>query len=425
MKNLLLFVFIIISFISCKQKEKPVDIESKKTQIVIGQLDSIYSKILDESRELWIHIPESAKDSSSYKTKYPVLYLLDGPSNFNSVTGIIEHLSGNMIVPEMIIVGIANTNRSLDMTPTKVDVDPMFGDSILYPSGGGNKFLDFIEKELIPHIEKTYPATTYKTFVGHSFGGLSVINSLVNRKELFNNYVAIDPSLWWDNRALLNVADSILSTNKFENRALYVGVANTMEAGMDINKVQKESTPDTYFTAHIKSILQFVNSLDSKKDNKLLFKWKYYNNDDHGSVPLITEYDALRFLFQWYKLNGVNDFFSENSTLTAQEILNLINSHYANITDHFGYKVTPPENFINSIGNSFIRNEMPEKAYALLNLNLKNYPKSANVYESMGDYYLFQSDTLNAIKEFKNGLKIRGNKTLKEKLEKLENKEIK
>lgn len=150
MKKLLLFAFIILSLTSCEQKEKPLDLRSQKNQIVIGLLDSIYSEILDESRELWIHIPESAKDGSSYKTKYPVLYLLDGPSNFNSLTGIIQHLSGNMIVPEMIVVGIANTNRSLDMTPTKVEIDVMSGDSIRYPSGGGNKFLDFIEKELIP-----------------------------------------------------------------------------------------------------------------------------------------------------------------------------------------------------------------------------------------------------------------------------------
>tara|TARA_R110002050_G_C8887537_1_gene509259 strand:- start:213 stop:1487 length:1275 start_codon:yes stop_codon:yes gene_type:complete len=421
MKNLLLFAFIIFNLIGCKQKEKTVDNVAQKNQIVIGQIESINSEILNESREFWIHIPESAKDSSTYKTKYPVLYLLDGPSNFNSVTGIIEHLSNNMVVPEMIIVGIANTNRSLDMTPTKVDVDFMSGDSIQYASGGGNKFLDFIEKELVPHVEKTYPATTYKTFVGHSFGGLSIINALINRKELFNNYVAIDPSLWWDNRAFLNVADTILTKNKFNNRALYVGVANTMESGMDIKKVQNDSIPDTYFTIHIKSVLQFVNSLDRKKDNGLLYKWKYYENDDHGSVPFIAEYDAFRFLFSWYKLNEVNDFYSENSTLNAQEILNLINAHYSKLSDKFGYEVIPPENFINSIGNGFMYNDMPKKAYALLNLNIENYPKSAKVFESMGDYYLFQSDTLNAIKEFKKGLGIGKNPALKEKLEKLEN----
>ena len=123
-----------------------------------------------------------------------------------------------------------------------------------------------------------------------------------------------------------------------------------------------------------------------------MFKWKYYENDDHGSVPFIAEYDALRFLFSWYKLNEVNDFYSENSTLNPQEILNLINSHYVNISDQFGYEVIPPE--------------------------------SAKVFESMGDYYLFQSDTLNAIKEFKNGLEIGENNTLKEKLKKLGNEKL-
>ncbi|CAN0598621.1 unnamed protein product, partial [Ectocarpus sp. 12 AP-2014] len=283
-------------------------------------------------------------------------------------------------------------------------------------SGGGNKFLDFIEKELIPHVEKEYPASNYKTFIGHSLGGLTVVNALVNRQELFNNYVAIDPSLWWENRAFLNVADSILSTNKFTDKALYIGVANTLESGMDINKVQSDSVPDTYFTIHIKSLMQFVKSLDTKKDNELLFEWKYYKNDDHGSVPFITEYDALRFLFSWYKLNEVNDFYSENSTFNANEIVNLINAHYEKLSDNFGYEVIPPENYVNSIGNGFVYNDMPEKAYALLNLNIKNYPKSFSVFESMGDYYLLQSDTLNAIKEFKNGLKIGENKSLKEKL---------
>lgn len=424
MKNQLLFVFILFSLISCKQRENSVNLEKTKNQIIIGRLDSIYSNVLNESRELWIHIPESAKDSSSYKTKYPVLYLLDGPSHFSSVTGMVEQLSpaiGNMIVPEMIIIGIRNTNRSLDLTPSQVEVDFISGDSIPYASGGGNKFLDFIEKELIPHVEKTYPASSYRTFVGHSFGGLSVINALVNRQHLFNNYVAIDPSLWWDNQAFLDVADSLLSTNKFDGRALYVGVANTMEAGMSIEKVQNDSIPSTNFTVHIKSILQFVKSLDNKKDNELLFEWKYYGNDDHSSVPLITEYDALRFLFPWYRIDGVNDFFSENSTLTAKEVLNLLNTHYAKVSDQFGYQVIPPEKYINSLGNGFMYNEMPEKAYELFSLNVQNYPKSADVFEAMGDYYLFQSDTLNAIKQFKSVLEIDNNPISKEKLEKLVN----
>jgi len=277
MKNFSLFAFIILSLISCNQKEKTVDNIVRTNQIEIGKIDSVYSNILDESRKIWVHIPESAINNTSNTIKYPVLYLLDGAEHFYSVTGMVKQLSttnGNMIVPEMIIVGIPNTNRSRDLTPTHVDIDFFSGDSIQYSSG--------VEDELIPHIEKTYPASSYRTFVGHSFGGLSVINALTNRQNLFDNYVAIDPSLWWDNQSYLKVADSILSVNKFDRKALYLGVANTMDAGMTIKEVKNDTL--NKYSSHIRSILKFVDSRDAQNDNNLLFEWKYYNNDDFSLV---------------------------------------------------------------------------------------------------------------------------------------------
>jgi predicted alpha/beta superfamily hydrolase len=418
MKNYLLFGLLAFSLVNCKQKENPASVEKISNQIVIGQIDSLYSNILNESRKIWVHIPESATNSILSEPRYPVLYLLDGPSHFYSVTGMIRRLSiGNNIVPEMIIVAIPNTKRSRDLTPT-IAV-PWFvtgDDSIQYESGGGNKFLDFVEDELIPYVERTYPATTYRTFVGHSFGGLSVINALINRPQLFSNYVAIDPSLWWDNQAYLNLADSVLTVNKFDGKSLYVGVANTMKEGMNIKEVRKDTTRST---AHIRSILQFVNSIETKDDNGLFFGWKYYDNDDHGSVPLITEYDALRFLFPWYTMDGLGQFFDSDSKTTAEELISLLSSHYTNVSDHFGYKVLPPENTINSIGYRLMDNDMPDKAYAIFNLNIQNYPNSGNVFDSMGDYYLFQSDTLKAIENFTKALEVGNMPESKEKLEKL------
>ena len=166
---------------------------------------------------------------------------------------MIKQLSttnGKTVSPEMIIVGIPNTDKSLDLTPTHVD--EMFGNTI-FPrtSGGGVNFLDFLEKELIPHIEKTYPASGYRTFVGHSFGGLAVINALVERPYLFNNYVSIDPSLWWDDRKLLSKAEKVFTENNYEGKALFVGVANTMDEGMRINEVEQDTSEGT---DHIRSI---------------------------------------------------------------------------------------------------------------------------------------------------------------------------
>ena len=184
----------------------------------------------------------------------------------------------------MIVVAIPNTDRGRDLTPTEVQVDFFSGDSIQFDNGGGGLFLDFIEQELIPYIDDNYPTQPYRTFVGHSFGGLSVINALVSKPDMFNNYIAIDPSLWWDGMKFMEYADSILSVSDLDNKGLYIGIANTMSSELDLTSVEQDTSK---MTAHIRSILKFVKSQEGK-DNGLRFAWKYYPDDSHGSVPLIT-----------------------------------------------------------------------------------------------------------------------------------------
>src|SRR5690606_1362862 len=116
-----------LSLFTCEYKKTHL-IKPKKNEIVIGQIDTIYSNILKENREIWVHIPKSYAKN---QLKYPVLYLLDGDAHFYSVTGMIKQLStinGNTISPEMVVVGIPNTDRTRDLTPTHVDES--FGDSI-------------------------------------------------------------------------------------------------------------------------------------------------------------------------------------------------------------------------------------------------------------------------------------------------------
>lgn len=409
MKNYLLIIAIAIVFTNCEKTDTK---NGSDSQIVIGKIDSLHSTILNETRKVWVYVPPNASE----KTKYPVLYLLDGDAHFDSVTGMIKQLStinGNTLTPEMIVVGIPNTDRTRDLTPTHVKI--VFGDSTFSKtSGGGNKFFEFIEQELFPFIENKYHTTSYKTFVGHSLGGLMVIDALVKRPQLFTNYIAIDPSLWWDNQLLLQQADSVLSKNKFEGKSLYVAVANTMNEGMDVKNVTNDTTEAT---VHIRSILQFANVTDSKKDNGLNFGWKYYNDDDHGSVPLIAEYDALRFLFPWYKLKGLDKFFNPASKAASEDLIAMITAHYENVSTHFGYTVLPPEEFINSIGYALLSNK-PDHAHSLFELNIKNYPASGNVYDSMGDAYLAKADTIKAIELFTKAMDV-GSPATKEKLEKL------
>jgi hypothetical protein len=197
-----------------------------------------------------------------------------------------------------------------------------------------------------------------------------------------------------------------------------------MGEGMKYSKVEKDTSEAT---AHIRSILQFAKTTESIKDNGLNFKWKYYENDDHGSVPLITEYDAIRFLFPWYELKGLNRFFEPNSTATTDELLNLIDSHYKIVSNNFGYEVVAPESFINEIGYAFLRNpKTQDRANALFSLNIQNYPNSSNVYDSMGDCYLAQKDSLKALEFFTKALKVADNNFSQKKIDMLkENLKIK
>ena len=414
MRKYLILILIALSFGSCKQKK-----HDSNEPIEFGQNVSIYSNILEESRKIMVYVPESytAKDEN---TKYPVLYLLDGGAHYFSVSGLVRQLSsvnGNTNLPEMIVVAIQNTNRNRDLTPTHVDIDFFSGDSISYETGGGNKFLDFIEKELAPYIEKNYPANSYRTFVGHSFGGLSVINALIRRPYLFENYLAIDPSLWWDNMLFKNAADSISNSDRYNGKTLFVAVANTMEDGMDIQKVQSDTGK---YTAHIRSILQFVHSVENINTNKFDFNWKFYSEDDHGSVPLIAEYDGLRWIFSWYKFKELNQIIPSAPELTIEELINPIISHYEIISSRYKSKVFPPEMMINQIGYYLLNNNMPDKASSFFDLNVQNYPFSSNVYDSRGDCYLSQKDTTKALEFFHKALEIDDLELYREKIEKLE-----
>jgi len=288
MKKLVLSVFTtLFSIVAFAQADN---------KITIGTIDSIQSKILNEQRKIWVYVPDSYKPGS--KQRYPVVYLLDGDSHFYSVVGMIQQLSqvnGNTIAPEMIVVGILNTDRTRDLTPTHVESAPPILDSASSKtSGGGKHFVSFLEKELIPHIDAAYPTQPYKMLIGHSFGGLTVINILANHAKLFNSYICIDPSMWWDNLNFLKKTKKILAEKSFSGTTLYLGIANTMPDGMDIATALKDTSVET---KHIRAILDLEKTLKSGKQSGLRFESKFYPNDDHGSTPFITEYDGLRFIF--------------------------------------------------------------------------------------------------------------------------------
>jgi predicted alpha/beta superfamily hydrolase len=384
-------------------------------KVVIGTVDSIYSKILNENRRIWVYVPAMTNPGPFGIQHYPVVYLLDGEAHFFSVVGMIQqlsHVNGNTNCPEMIVVGIQNTDRMRDLTPTHVDAEQNGDSSFANTSGGGEKFIAFIEKELIPYIDVNYPTAPYRTFIGHSLGGLTVINALLNHTNLFNSYIAIDPSLWWNEQKLLKESLSTLSKKRYDNKSLFFAVANTLSPSKDSSEVRKDMDPTSL---HIRSNFQFGDVLKSAVNSGLHWQWKYYEEDDHASVPFIAEYDAFRFIFKDYKLNifaKLND-----STFNADSA---IVEHFKNLSKQMGYDILPPEMLINNLGYFYLREKSTDKAYRFFEMNIRNYPKSMNVFDSMGDYYVAGGNKQKAIEYYTKALSMGGSEQTKHKLKELE-----
>jgi uncharacterized protein len=388
-------------------------------KIVIGTIDSVYSKTLNEQRKIWVSVPKQGLSIFAPR-KYPVVYLLDGDAHFPSVTGMLQQLSsvnGNTVVPEMIVVGIPNTDRTRDLTPTHTDLGP---DGKVTPmgksSGGGEKFIAFIKNELIPHIDSLYPTAPYRMFIGHSLGGLMVMNTLINHPEMFNSYIAIDPSMWWDNQKLLKRADSVLQRRNYDEKTLFLAVANTMAKGMDTTKVIKDTAGSTM---HIRSNLQLARMLQKHKNNHLAWNWKYYNEDSHGSVPLIAEYDALHYFFKQMALQ-----LPTSPEDTAFFTAPYVEHHYENVSKQMGYKMLPPEELINTLAYQFMSMNMMDKAQSFFQLNIDNYPQSFNVFDSMGDLFKAKGDKKKAIEFYTKALAIKDFPDTRKKIESLSRKAI-
>jgi len=263
-------------------------------------IDTIHSSILKEDRFAWVHLPNSAVGKSSSKTIYPVVYVLDAEANFERTLEILNQFSkkkGDSIFSQIIVVGVGNIwERDRDYTPTHVSPSPFVDKMEAEKSGGGEKFTLFLEKELIPYINSKYPASSSRLLVGHSLGGLTAINILLNHTKLFNSYAAIDPSMWWDDQKLLKQSKTILSEKKFENISLFLAIANTKDKEM--NSVSQIKTDASEKTVLIRPTVVLTDYLNANKQNELKFNWKYYKEEDHMSVYAPAASDALEFLLK-------------------------------------------------------------------------------------------------------------------------------
>jgi predicted alpha/beta superfamily hydrolase len=392
MKKLIFLVFLICSFSAFAQKDN---------RIVIGTADTIYSNILKEKRIVYIHVPAGDKGE-----RYPVLYVLDGEEHFQSSVAIDEQMSG--VIPPMIVVGITNTNRERDMTPTHVKADKLVNEGEARQSGGDDNFMGFIEKEVIPYVDSRYPTTTYRVISGHSLGGLAVINAFFNHPHIFKGYIAIDPSIWWDGQRWIKKTEADLPKYDFKNKALFVAIANNIPPGMDTVSVLQDTTGVAPVT---QAVLPFVHWLRDVKPAGLHWASKFYPTERHGTVELRAEYDGLISLFDFYHFNPRQ--FMGHPEVDLDSVLT---AHYKLISERLGYKIEPSESTVNDMGYSCMEQHRMDVAKRLFTRNTQNHPTSSNAFDSLGDYYAGAGDKKDAIAAYAKSLSLQETEDTRRKL---------
>src|ERR1044071_8048122 len=171
----------------------------------------LHSAVLREDRLVLIRTPPGYE---SNQARYPVLYMTDGDAHMGHTASTIEFLVQNGRIPDLIVVGVTNTDRTRDLTPAK-STDKTPGGDLRFPtSGGADNFLKFFETELIPKIEEQYRVQPYRILAGHSLGGLFAIHAMISKPGLFNSYIAVSPSLQWEHDEALKRAEAFLKNQK-------------------------------------------------------------------------------------------------------------------------------------------------------------------------------------------------------------------
>ncbi|NUM31453.1 MAG: alpha/beta hydrolase [Bacteroidetes bacterium] len=282
MRKTLLALFIIFQTAQIFSQEKSKTPNSKP--LIIGTIDEIYSKELSEKRVLNIYLPPDYNESDT--TRYSIIYVLDGSidEDFFHIAGIVQFNNFPWIsrIPKSIVVGIVNVDRKRDFTGnTSIDSDK----KLIPTYGGSAKFISFIENELQPYINSKYKTNSSNTIVGQSLAGLLATEILFTKPKLFDKYIIVSPSLWWNDGKLLKMQAEILKDNFANNIQIYIGVGKEGLAPSVSHHVME-------IDANL-----LADKIKQSKSKNVKVYFDYLPDEDHATVTHQAVFNAFRLLY--------------------------------------------------------------------------------------------------------------------------------
>lgn len=302
------------------------------------------SPVLGEKRNLVVYLPAGYQNN---KESYPVLYITDGDIQGPHTAGTLDYLAKFDQTPQMIVVGILNPRETRDRDLTVTGVDKQNAKQL----ENADRFLAFIEKEVIPLVKKQYRTLDYQALSGTSHGGQFAINALVKRPGLFDGVIAISPSLYWNKNQMLGLSELAFKNHGLQGR-LYVSIAN------------EEPTITEPFQ-------KFVELAQRYQSENLVVASQTFSNETHNTTVLQGQYFGLKYLFSGWAIPE-----SPQTLADLQKIFDrrskLLNT-----------AMTIPEDRANGYGQWLQYLNRKDDALALFRWNIKTYPQSINAHISL------------------------------------------
>lgn len=259
-------------------------ITRSQEDICIGKEYTLYSAALQEERNYWIHLPDNYQQDSTQA--YPVIYLLDGGSFFHSLVGISKTFTTirGKHLPPSIIVGVVSTDRTRDLTPSASAAgrDGRISPGSAPQGRGSETFCHFLTRELRTVIDSSFQTNGQNMLIGHSYAGLFTLSVFLRHTERFDTYLAVDPSLWWDQGKLAKEAAGQIKGKDFKGKSLYIGIASQKRTDrVDI---------------HLDQVGYLLSEVLPQATNLRLFS-KSFPEENHGTVAIPGIYDGIKQLF--------------------------------------------------------------------------------------------------------------------------------
>jgi predicted alpha/beta superfamily hydrolase len=303
---------------------------------IIGNYQKLTSKILRGEVTYIEHLPEGYDKSVS---TYPVVYLMNAQSitNFANACATVDNLASERI-PDMILIGICNSGVAEKYWACPDDSGHM---------DNADRFNQFLEKELIPEINKKYRTNNYNILAGQSNPSLLVLNNMMHYPELFRAYVIISPMLGWCPSFQEEEIKQFLRNNRKLDKKLYINYGE-----LDYAEV-------------LNYIENYGKLLEQEAPAGLQWRLEKIINDGH--VPYISLHNTLLFFFSACTLTPA----LQNSSIPE------IRAHYEKVSKEYGFTVNPKGDVLMCVAWDMKEQKKFDRAIELFDYLVGLYPGNA------------------------------------------------